>query len=168
MTAIWITEELGKLETFNPLPSFWRGECLNLFSMGEVAVADCLDAMREANVALDTESTHPGQAARMRALMLALSTYRFAGHSKVAAARLEDWQHLYEHRHWLAHGVMTIAGSTTEFRLLTFFSGEPEEKGVRRYDRMEKRELLGRLCTVYGLMFAQFGQIQAACKRGDV
>ena len=168
MTVIRLAEEPTDFETFDPLPSFWRAECLNFFAMGELAVANCLEAMRDAKVSLDPEGAHPGHAARMRALSSAFSTHEFAGHSKVAAARLEDWQHLHEHRLWLAHGVMTVVGAAADFRLFTYLSGERKDMGVKRYERAEMRELLNRLCTIHHLMVVQFGQIHAACKRGEI
>ena len=145
MTAIWLAEERGEFAPFDPVASFWRAECLNLFAMGELAVANCLEAMREAKAQLDPESAHPAHVARMRALSQAFSIHAFAGHSKVAAARLEDWQHLHDgHRLWLAHGVMTVVGAAADFRLFTYLSGERKDMGVKRYERAEMRELLNR------------------------
>lgn len=147
------------------LPSYWRGDCLNFFAIGEAIVSDCLETIRAAGIELTSESSHPGHLARQRSLVKALEDNAFGGHSKVALARLHDWGQLYEHRPWLAHGLLSFANGATSFTMTAYTKGGRTKLDDKHYQVVEMREFLRRLAAVSARLASQLNQIKAHCSR---
>ena len=72
----------------------WRGCCLEVFARGEQSVADCIEALEGAGLALNKDAFHPGAATRLRALDECLTQYSFGGHEKATRKRIAKWQAL--------------------------------------------------------------------------
>ena len=147
------------------LAYFWRGHCLNHFSRGEVAISDCIEALREFGEALDANSRHPGAAARSRALRLALQSRPYGGHTKVALQRLVEWDDLSLERAGLAHGLFKCTPRGVTITLTEYLSGERRDHPPKFHSLDDMRSYLSRLEACVQKLDVQLGQIEAYCRR---
>jgi hypothetical protein len=139
---------------------------LTHFSRAEVAIADCIEAIRDSGGELDTESKHPGAAARSRSLAAALRTRSYGGHEKVAIQRLIEWDELSLERAALAHGLFDIKQGGVTISLTEYLSGERRDKPPRFYSAEDMRGFLARLESCVQNLAVQLGQIEAVCRKG--
>ena len=164
---VTIADQAGSV-SLEEMAYVWRGECLDLFSAGEGVVSNCLEAVRDSSLQLSKESSHPGFAARARSLSEVLAQARFSGHSRKALRFLDEWRNLYSRRVWLAHGKMEIHKESISLRYCDYSDGNLKISEPAKYTSSEMDVLLQQLRQGLRRMEQQFGQIAAACKRGEI
>lgn len=151
---------------FHAMALFWRGQCIDCYSRGEVVVSECLEALRDADLELSHESSHVGHQARARSLEQILGELRFRGHAKKALRYLREWQDFYRDRVWLAHGEMKFTATKAEFRYRDYSGGMLTISAPLVHDRHSMKDYLERLETALWHLRSQLGQIRAASVSG--
>lgn len=143
----------------------WRGCCLELFSRGEHAVAECIGALADAGIPLGKNAYNPFAVQRLRALRTCLTTHAFGGHERFALKLLESWEELCEERNWLAHALIEPTGDGIIARHISFDGKVEKQWPPRIRTRLEMRELLLKVESTQIRLLNQLGQIKAAIRQ---
>lgn len=142
----------------------WRGCCLEVFSRAEHSVADCLRALEEAGVAIGKDARHSFGSTRLKALGACIASHDFGGHGKVAQARIDAWEEVYELRAYLAHGTVKAARNGVVIQHMTFDGKTERRLPNRQITRVGMLELLADLEQAQRLLHQQLGHIKALAR----
>jgi hypothetical protein len=162
---------LTKVEDFKPstgcseLAYFWRGACLELFSQAELAVADCIEALRSAGMQLPKECAHPFPATRLSGLRDLLSRDPFDGHAPAGILKIDHFLEQQKFRPWLAHGRFRFVGEAVDIELTSYPHNQRLNAEPMRFHPLEMLQLAQALEASLRSLKQQLGQIVASAKR---
>ena len=166
MTALFHVRELGiTQDTLCPITMWaWRGCCIEVFSMAEHSVADCLISLEQAGVHIGKQARNPSASKRLKALSACIKDNGFGGHGKAALKCIAEWERVYERRALLAHGHITATAEGLTIRHITYDGTNETRLEPRPFSRDEMRDALAEIKAAQKALHDQLGQIKSSAK----
>ena len=163
MTAHFNVNEIGffSLEQWSVTVCAWRGCCIEVFARAEHSVAECLRVLEAAGVDVGKDARSPAAVTRLRSLKETIARCDFGGHGKAAVRRIEQWEHVYATRAYLAHGQIKAKPDGIAIDLLTFDGKAEKRLPMKQMNKFEVLEALAEIEKAQRLLHHQLGQIRA-------